>query len=143
MSNPHPELHPENLRPAKPGEVRNPRGSSNKQRLTNALIKAIEEKGLDDPFVKVGLQHALKGDFRFWSYIFDRIDGKQPEKILSGDDDGPAEGITIPAADPRYAAPKGRRKTPRRDRKRKPAAGDDCGGPGGDRKDLPDPGGDP
>jgi hypothetical protein len=80
VANPNPELHPENLRPVKPGEVRNPNGSSKKQRLTTALLKLIEEKGLDDPFVRVGMAEALKGDFKFWSYIFDRIDGKMTQK---------------------------------------------------------------
>jgi hypothetical protein len=81
VANPNPELHPENLRPVKPGEVRNPKGSSSKQRLTTALIKLIEEKGLDDPFVQVGMKAALKGDFRFWQYIFERVDGKMPDKL--------------------------------------------------------------
>ncbi len=81
QGNPNPELHPENLIPIKPGEVRNPNGSSKKQRLTNALIKLIEEKGLEDPFVRVGVAEAMKGDFRFWSYVFDRLDGKVLEKL--------------------------------------------------------------
>lgn len=62
----------------KPGQVANPNGSSAKQRMTTALIKAIEKKGLDDPFVQVGLREALKGNFQFWSYIYDRVDGKMP-----------------------------------------------------------------
>ncbi len=59
----------------KPGITGNPNGSSRKRRLTEALIKLIEEKGLEDPLVKVGAAAAMKGDFRFWSYIFDRVDG--------------------------------------------------------------------
>jgi hypothetical protein len=33
---------------------------------------------------------ALKGDFRFMQEIFNRIDGKVPDKVV-GDDDGPVE----------------------------------------------------
>lgn len=122
MANPNPELHPENLRPAKPGEVRNPKGSSGKQRLTNALIKLIEEKGLDDPFVRVGMEKALKGDFRFWQYLFDRVDGplnaKNEDKDKEADD---GKGILIPTTDPRFAPREDRRPAAKRARKRKPA----------------------
>ena len=64
-----------------PGQSGNPSGYSRKRRLTDALVKLIEEKGLDDPFVKVGMQEALKGDFKFWAYIFDRIDGKMKDEL--------------------------------------------------------------
>ena len=57
------------------GQSGNPAGSSRKARLTTALIKLIDEKGLDDRFVKAGMDAALAGDFAFWKYIFDRIDG--------------------------------------------------------------------
>jgi hypothetical protein len=72
----------------KPGQSGNPDGHSKKRRLTSALIKAIETKGLDDPFVMVGLKEALKGNFRFWAYIFDRVDGKVTDKldVTSGDE---------------------------------------------------------
>lgn len=83
MANYNPTPKPENLQPPWPkGQSGNTKGSSAKQRLTTALLKLIEEKGLDDPFVQVGMKAALKGDFKFWSYIFDRVDGKmvQPEQ---------------------------------------------------------------
>lgn len=84
MANPNPNMS--GLRPAKPGEVRNPNGSSRKQRLTNALLKMFEEKALDDPFIKAGIQEALKGDFNFWRHIFERIDGKIPDQVNLGSD---------------------------------------------------------
>jgi len=67
-----------NLRPRPPwppGESGNPQGSSRKQRLTAALNKALDEANVE-AFVQAGLKLALEGDFRFWSYIFDRVDGK-------------------------------------------------------------------
>ena len=87
MANPNPPL--ENLKPKpwQPGQSGNPAGSSNKQRLTNALIKLIEEKGLEDPFVRAGIAEAMKGNFQFWSYIFDRIDGKMAHKIEAAMDE--------------------------------------------------------
>jgi hypothetical protein len=101
VGNPNPELHPENLRPIKPGEARNPNGSSRKQRLTSALINLIEERGLDEPLVRVGMTEAMKGDYRFWSYIFDRIDGKMQDKVdvtSKGESTGPLV-ILLPPKD--------------------------------------------
>lgn len=65
----------DNLRPWQPGQSGNPNGSSAKQRLTNKLLKMLDEKGLDEPFLKAGMAAALKGDFAFWKYIYERIDG--------------------------------------------------------------------
>ncbi len=81
MANQSPTPKPENLTPFPPGTSGNAKGSSAKQRLTTALLKLIEEKGLDDPFVQVGMKAALKGDFKFWAYIFDRVDGKISDKL--------------------------------------------------------------
>jgi hypothetical protein len=88
VANPNPELHPENLIPVKPGEVRNPNGSSRKQRLTNALLKHFDDNELDLSFIKAGAAEALGGDFNFWKYIFERIDGKipEPEPEKTGED---------------------------------------------------------
>ena len=62
----------------KPGESGNSAGSSKKQRLTNALIKLLDEKG-EAGFIEAGFTAAVAGDFNFWRYIFDRIDGKIPD----------------------------------------------------------------
>lgn len=80
MANPNPDI--ENIRPyqIKPGEVRNPNGYSRSRRLTDALIKAIEEQGSAAPFVELGIREALNGDFRFWKEIFNRVDGLQKEE---------------------------------------------------------------
>jgi hypothetical protein len=71
--------------PWRPGESGNPAGSSNKQRgrqqLTDALMRLIEEKGLDEAMVRAGIKAALEGDFNFWRYIFERIDGPLAQAI--------------------------------------------------------------
>jgi hypothetical protein len=84
VANPHPDQS--GLRPSKKGDPpRNPLGINNKRRaFTNALIKLIEEKGLEDPFVRAGLKHAMEGDFNFWKYIYERVEGKLPGD--TGDD---------------------------------------------------------
>lgn len=63
----------------RPGRSGNPIGSSKKQRFTNALVKRLDEQDLDDPFIKAGLEMALDGDFNFWKYIYERIEGKVPD----------------------------------------------------------------
>ena len=75
-----------NLKPFPPGQSGNPAGYSSRRRLADALIKAIEALRLDDALVQVGLREALKGDFRFWSYIFDRVDGKVSDQGISQTD---------------------------------------------------------
>ncbi|MGZ3353275.1 MAG: hypothetical protein ACXVCF_00145 [Isosphaeraceae bacterium] len=60
----------------KPGESGNPSGSSRKARLTARLLQLFDDMAADGPFLQVGLKAALEGDFRFWSYLFDRIDGR-------------------------------------------------------------------
>src|SRR5262245_30703793 len=82
MANPNPKT--DHLEPTrwKKGYAPNPAGSSKKQRLTRAVLDLLDAKeGLDVAFVKVGMKAALRGDFRFWSYLWDRIEGKQPQSI--------------------------------------------------------------
>ena len=79
MANPNPNQS--GLTPFKKGDIGNPKGINNKRRVfTDKLIQLIEEKGLDDPFVRAGLKAAMEGDFNFWKYIYERIEGKMPEK---------------------------------------------------------------
>lgn len=86
MANPNPELHPENLKPIQPGESRNPNGSSNKQRITNALILLLEDGDLATlpsklrKFVRSGFKQATdKGNIGYWKEIVVRVDGPVPE----------------------------------------------------------------
>jgi hypothetical protein len=65
----------------KPGQSGNKSGSSKKQRLTSALRKLLDSKeGLDDALMSMAVGRALKGDFRFFKEILERIDGKVTEK---------------------------------------------------------------
>ena len=84
MANPNPPT--DHLPKIQKGEVRNPLGINNKnKRFTDALVKLLDSDGLlDDKFVRAGLIKALTGkgnaDFNFWKYIYERIEGKMPEK---------------------------------------------------------------
>jgi hypothetical protein len=86
MANHHPRT--DQLKPWPKGTSGNPAGSSRKQRLGIALARALEERGLEAQYVKVGLAAALLGDFSFWRYIFERIDGKLPDP-----DDGDGQDV--------------------------------------------------
>ncbi len=90
MANPNPQLHPENLIPAKPGEVRNPTGANGKGPFLTALLRKLEkDPALKDKFMDVGWNAALEGDFRFWNVLLERVDGKipDPEPEKSGADE--------------------------------------------------------
>jgi hypothetical protein len=73
--------------PFKPGEGGNPRGGSAKQRMTSALLQAMNKKeGIDEALANVVLSKGLKGDIRFIELIYDRIDGKPKQDIgISGE----------------------------------------------------------
>ena len=40
---------------------------------------------LADALVRVAVDRALKGDFRFWSEILNRVDGKVPNRIADAE----------------------------------------------------------
>ena len=94
MANPSPMPHPENLTPFQPGQSGNPEGSSKTRRITAALLKLlegqkldatlsemIEARGMTEVFALAGLTAAIGGDFQFWSYIYDRIEGKMVPEV--------------------------------------------------------------
>jgi hypothetical protein len=78
----NPKGTPENLRPAPPwpkGVSGNPSGRP-KAFLTAELLKAFNK----DPkaaanFIATGMASAKAGDFNFWKYLWERIEGKLPE----------------------------------------------------------------
>jgi hypothetical protein len=61
-----------------PGQSGNPGGSSKKQRLTARLNKLLGEMAEED-FIEAGIRAAKSGEFNFWKYIYERIDGPMPE----------------------------------------------------------------
>lgn len=70
-----------NLKNWKPGQSGNPRGSSKKMLFTAALKRKLRTapRKLTDEFVEAGYQAALGGDFQFWRYLYERIDGPMPK----------------------------------------------------------------
>ena len=73
-----------NLRPPwKPGESGNPKGRPKGTGLADRL-RAILEKDdgrVADALVASATKAALKGDFRFWKEIVDRVDGPIKQRV--------------------------------------------------------------
>ena len=69
----------------KPGQSGNPKGRPKGKSVTNQLRKLLDEglegKDLADAMAKAAYKHAMKGDFRFWNAIVERIEGKVPDKL--------------------------------------------------------------
>ncbi len=72
-----------NLRPWKPGQSGNPAGRPKGRGLTDRLRKLLEEDNgrVADELILAAKQAALKGDFRFWKEIIDRMDGPIRQQI--------------------------------------------------------------
>jgi hypothetical protein len=68
------------------GQSGNPKGYSAKARLMQELVKALSEKGQARSFVEAGIAAAKKGDFAFWKYVFERLEGPMG--------DGPDSSLT-------------------------------------------------
>ena len=70
-------------------EARNLNGRPQGRSLQDHLRKLIENETtgeqLCDALVKAALDRALKGDFRFWQEISNRIDGKVPNRIADAE----------------------------------------------------------
>jgi len=99
---------PENIIPHqfKPGQSGNPAGRPKGASVTARIKKIIEqnEGEIADALVKAAIKNALKGDFRFWNAIVERVDGKVTEQIeqsgstriefvVRGDDDGEVQEL--------------------------------------------------
>lgn len=71
--------NPQNLRPPWPkGVSGNPNGRPKKP-LQAALEAELDSRpDLLKAIIQKGLKKALEGDFRYWSAIYERIDGKVP-----------------------------------------------------------------
>ena len=67
-----------------------PKGRSLQDNLRAMLDDKETGEGLADALVRAAVDRALKGDFRFWQEIINRIDGKVPQQI-----DG-VEGSSLP-----------------------------------------------
>jgi hypothetical protein len=80
MSNPNPDTS--GLIPFKPGQSGNPKGKPKGSGLTARLRKIVEESEHDVAgiLLQAGVKAAIKGDFRFWKEILDRLDGPVTQK---------------------------------------------------------------
>lgn len=63
----------------KPGQSGNPTGYSRGRRMTDALIRVLDEKDLPEKIAKRLSLLALEGDIRAITLVFDRVDGKPRE----------------------------------------------------------------
>ena len=74
-----------NLRPWKKGQSGNPRGRPKGRSITDALRKLLDEgidgKDLVDALAKKAYAQAMKGDFRFFNMIIERLDGKVTDQV--------------------------------------------------------------
>lgn len=78
-----------NLKPAKPGEVRNPNGRPKGRRDAKTVIweamqkiaaaKNMTAEEIETMLQQVGLTHAMKGNHSFYQSINDRLYGKVKE----------------------------------------------------------------
>ena len=69
-----------------PGNNANPKGRPKGKSLTNAMRKLMDN-GLDgqdltEAMAKKAYQMALKGDFRFFNLIMERLEGKVPDELI-------------------------------------------------------------
>jgi len=62
-----------------------PKGRSIQDHLRKILEDEVTGEQLCDALVKVAIEHALKGDFRFWHEIIERVDGKVPNRIADAE----------------------------------------------------------
>jgi hypothetical protein len=58
-----------------PGQSGNPAGHSRGRRFSSGLARLISEHNADGAICRVWLQEVLKGNFRFWAFMLDRIEG--------------------------------------------------------------------
>lgn len=85
--NPNPRI--ENLIPAKPGQVKNPKGSSKKQREILDFKRYFDEHPEEwAKIIEIGALKARRGDFRFWEATVERRLGKVPQTMEHGGTDG-------------------------------------------------------
>lgn len=78
--------NPENLRPPwKPGESGNPKGRPKGRSITDRLRQIVEQDDgkVADALAKAATKAALKGDFRFWQEILNRLEGAVPVKQIT------------------------------------------------------------
>jgi hypothetical protein len=84
------KVHPNslaNLKMWQPGESGNPAGKPPGTTLTKKLRDIVEknEGEVADALVRAAVKAALKGDFRFWQEIINRVEGKVADRVAGPD----------------------------------------------------------
>jgi hypothetical protein len=76
-----------NLKPIQPGESRNPNGRPKGTSITHKMREIVEKDdgAVADALVRAAVKAAMKGDFRFWQEILNRVDGKVADRIAGHD----------------------------------------------------------
>ena len=78
--------NPQNLRPPWPKGVSGNTGGRPKKPFQEILEDELEANPeMMRRFIRQALQRAVDGDFRYWSAIFDRVDGKVASSIEISD----------------------------------------------------------
>jgi len=72
----------QNLKPFPPGVSGNPAGYSRGRRLGTRLAEKLD----DEAFLDVAITQALLGEFNFWRYLYEIIDGRIPKAELPATD---------------------------------------------------------
>lgn len=69
----------------KPGESGNPSGRPKGRGLVDRLKAILEEDDakVADALIRAGVKAALKGDYRFWAAILDRVEGPVRQEIAA------------------------------------------------------------
>ena len=83
------DTYPSTVHRFKPGQSGNPNGRPKGSGLTDTLKKLLREPDPDDPdkttqdrLIEAAMIHAKKGDFKFFQEIFNRCEGKVPDRIV-------------------------------------------------------------
>lgn len=79
MANPNPRI--ENLTPWKPGQSGNPKGHSKARRVTDALLKQLNNPEIQERLAEIWVQQAANGNFQFFKELLDRTEGKVPTPV--------------------------------------------------------------
>ena len=93
-----------NLKPFKPGQTGNPGGRPKGKSLTQRLVELMDRTDIDgtalpegkcvaDFVVETIAREAIAGKFPFAKEVFDRIEGKVPDRI-AGHDGGPLKDLS-------------------------------------------------
>ena len=81
--NSKPWLVPHRFRPGQSGNPNGrPRGTGLSDRLRKILDETVDGQTVAERLVQAGVDAAVRGDFRFWRYIFDRVEGKVPDCLI-------------------------------------------------------------